>query len=98
MSRGLGRYTEAFVTSLVVGKDMVPRMSMPNLARMIDQMVRTDHPCPKDMTVDALFLLADASYPFGDLVAYRVYVSYLRSRLLNASFALRPFLLMPRFC
>ena len=40
VNRGLSSFMEPFVTSMAVGKDMVPRMSMPNLARMIDQMVR----------------------------------------------------------
>lgn len=39
VNQGLGKFLEPFVTSMIVGKDMVPRMSMPNLARMIDQMV-----------------------------------------------------------
>ena len=39
VNQGLGKFMEPFVTSMVVGKDMVPRMTMPNLARMIDQMV-----------------------------------------------------------
>lgn len=39
MSRNLSRAVEPFVTSVVVGKDVVPRMSVVNIGRLIDQMV-----------------------------------------------------------
>lgn len=45
VNQGLGKFLEPFVTSMIVGKDMVPRMSMPNLARMIDQMVGPQCSC-----------------------------------------------------
>ena len=40
MSTNLSRLVEPFVTSVVVGKDVVPRVSVVNLGRLIDQMVR----------------------------------------------------------
>ncbi len=39
MSRNLSRAVEPFVTSVVVGKDVVPRMSVVNIGRLIDTMV-----------------------------------------------------------
>lgn len=42
MSTNLSRIVEPFVTSVVVGKDVVPRVSVVNLGRLIDQMVRPD--------------------------------------------------------
>ncbi|BDA50747.1 Sn1-specific diacylglycerol lipase alpha [Coccomyxa sp. Obi] len=39
MSTNLSRLVEPFVTSVVVGKDVVPRVSVVNLGRLIDQMV-----------------------------------------------------------
>lgn len=39
MSVNLSRLVEPFVTSVVVGKDVVPRVSVANLGRLIDQMV-----------------------------------------------------------
>jgi hypothetical protein len=42
MSTNLSRIVEPFVTSVVVGKDVVPRVSVVNLGRLIDQMVRPE--------------------------------------------------------
>ncbi|EIE20387.1 alpha/beta-hydrolase [Coccomyxa subellipsoidea C-169] len=39
MSTNLSRLVEPFVTSVIVGKDVVPRVSVVNLGRLIDQMV-----------------------------------------------------------
>jgi hypothetical protein len=39
MSTNLSRLAQPFVTSVVVGKDVVPRVSVVNLGRLIDQMV-----------------------------------------------------------
>ena len=39
MSTNLSRLVQTFVTSVVVGKDVVPRVSVVNLGRLIDQMV-----------------------------------------------------------
>ena len=39
MSTNLSRLVQPFVTSVVVGKDVVPRVSVVNLGRLIDQMV-----------------------------------------------------------
>ena len=39
MSKNLSRAVEPFVTSVVVGKDVVPRLSVVNIGRLIDQMV-----------------------------------------------------------
>jgi hypothetical protein len=39
MSTNLSRLVQSFVTSVVVGKDVVPRVSVVNLGRLIDQMV-----------------------------------------------------------
>jgi hypothetical protein len=41
MSVNVSRLVEPFVTSVVVGKDVVPRVSVINLGRLIDQMVRS---------------------------------------------------------
>ena len=40
MSKNLSKAVEPFVTSVVVGKDVVPRLSVVNIGRLIDQMVR----------------------------------------------------------
>ena len=40
MSKNLSRAVEPFVTSVAVGKDVVPRLSVVNIGRLIDQMVR----------------------------------------------------------
>lgn len=42
MSTNLSRIVEPFVTSVVVGKDVVPRVSVVNLGRLIDQMVHPE--------------------------------------------------------
>ena len=39
MSTNLSRLVQPFVTSVIVGKDVVPRVSVVNLGRLIDQMV-----------------------------------------------------------
>ena len=39
MSTNLSRAVQRFVTSVIVGKDVVPRVSVVNLGRLIDQMV-----------------------------------------------------------
>ena len=39
MSTNLSRAAQRFVTSVIVGKDVVPRVSVVNLGRLIDQMV-----------------------------------------------------------
>lgn len=39
MSTNLSRLVEPFVMSVVVGKDVVPRASVVNLGRLIDEMV-----------------------------------------------------------
>ncbi len=39
MSTNLARLVEPFCTSVVLGKDVVPRSSVANLGRLIDQMV-----------------------------------------------------------
>ena len=39
MSTNLSRAVQGFVTSVIVGKDVVPRVSVVNLGRLIDQMV-----------------------------------------------------------
>lgn len=41
MSTNLSRLVQPFVTSVIVGKDVVPRVSVVNLGRLIDQMVST---------------------------------------------------------
>ena len=41
MSTNLARLVEPFVTSVVLGKDVVPRSSVANLGRLIDQMVQS---------------------------------------------------------
>ena len=46
MSTNLARLVEPFVTSVVLGKDVVPRSSVANLGRLIDQMVRAQKPSP----------------------------------------------------
>lgn len=38
MSTNLSRLVQPFVTSVIVGKDVVPRVSVVNLGRLIDQM------------------------------------------------------------
>ncbi len=43
MSTNLSRLVQPFVTSVIVGKDVVPRVSVVNLGRLIDQMVRPNH-------------------------------------------------------
>ena len=43
MSRNLSNAVEKFVTSVVVGKDLVPRLSVVNAGRLIDQMVSLLH-------------------------------------------------------
>lgn len=40
MSRNLSRAVQPFVTSVVCGKDVVPRLSVVNIGRLIDQMVQ----------------------------------------------------------
>ncbi len=42
MSTNLSRLVQPFVTSVIVGKDVVPRVSVVNLGRLIDQMVSSD--------------------------------------------------------
>lgn len=44
MSTNLSRLVEPFVTSVVVGKDVVPRVSVVNLGRLIDQMASPPSP------------------------------------------------------
>lgn len=44
MSKNLSRAVEPFVTSVAVGKDVVPRLSVVNIGRLIDQMVRASSP------------------------------------------------------
>ena len=39
MSKNLSRAVQPFVTSVVCGKDVVPRLSIVNVGRLIDQMV-----------------------------------------------------------
>jgi len=39
MSKNLSRAVQSFVTSVVCGKDVVPRLSIVNVGRLIDQMV-----------------------------------------------------------
>ena len=39
MSKNLSKAVEPFVTSVAVGKDVVPRLSVVNIGRLIDQMV-----------------------------------------------------------
>ena len=39
MSTNLSHAVQRFVTSVIVGKDVVPRVSVVNLGRLIDQMV-----------------------------------------------------------
>lgn len=39
MSKNLSRVVQPFVTSVIVGKDVVPRLSVVNIGRLIDQMV-----------------------------------------------------------
>ena len=48
MSRNLSRIAERVVVSIVVGKDVVPRMSVVNLGRLIDQMVRQARDCDQE--------------------------------------------------
>lgn len=43
LSANLSAAVAPFVTSVVVGKDVVPRISIVNLGRLIDEMVR--HAC-----------------------------------------------------
>ena len=43
MSTNLSRLVQPFVTSVIVGKDVVPRVSVVNLGRLIDQMVSPGH-------------------------------------------------------
>ena len=43
MSTNLAALVAPFVTSVVLGKDVVPRVSVANLGRLIDQMVRARH-------------------------------------------------------
>ena len=46
MSRNLSRAVQPFVTSVICGKDIVPRLSVVNIGRLIDQMVcRPQSPC-----------------------------------------------------
>lgn len=45
MSTNLSRLVQPFVTSVVVGKDVVPRVSVVNLGRLIDQMVSSFQQC-----------------------------------------------------
>ena len=40
MSRNLSKAVQPFVTSVICGKDVVPRLSVVNIGRLIDQMVR----------------------------------------------------------
>lgn len=40
MSRNLSRAVQPFCTSVICGKDVVPRLSVVNIGRLIDQMVR----------------------------------------------------------
>ena len=39
MSRNLSKAVQPFVTSVICGKDVVPRLSVVNIGRLIDQMV-----------------------------------------------------------
>ena len=62
MSTNLSRLVQPFVTSVIVGKDVVPRVSVVNLGRLIDQMVSSDFLLSK-LTLDSLLSGArQASY------------------------------------
>ncbi len=46
LSTNLSAAVAPFVTSVVVGKDVVPRVSIVNLGRLIDEMARPRTPAP----------------------------------------------------
>ena len=40
MSQVMGKAVSSFVTSVVIGKDMVPRLSLPNVHALLGDVVR----------------------------------------------------------
>ena len=49
MSANLSHAAQGFVNCVVVGKDIVPRLSVVNIGRLIDELVFTPSPAPSTL-------------------------------------------------